>query len=42
MFVALGMAEVVSSIPSSGGPYFWAFMLAPHDHAAFAAWATGW
>ena len=42
MFVALGMAEIVSAIPTSGGPYFWAAILAPHGHSAFAAWITGW
>lgn len=29
MFVGLGMAEIVSAIPSAGGPYFWAAILAP-------------
>lgn len=42
MFVALGMAEIVSAIPTSGGPYFWAAILAPENGAAFAAWITGW
>lgn len=42
MFVALGMAEIVSAIPSAGGPYFWAAILAPKKHAAFASWVTGW
>lgn len=42
MFVALGMAEIVSAIPSAGGPYFWAAILAPKKHAPFAAWCTGW
>lgn len=41
MFVALSMAEIVSSVPSSGGPYFWAYVLAPRSHAAFLSWATG-
>lgn len=41
-FVALGMAEIVSAIPTSGGPYFWSAMLAPPKHSAFAAWMTGW
>ena len=41
MFVALSMAEIVSSIPSSGGPYFWAYVLAPRSHAAFLSWTTG-
>ena len=42
MFVALGMAEIVSAIPTSGGPYFWAAILAPKHGSAFAAWITGW
>lgn len=42
-FVALGMAEIVSAIPTSGGPYFWAAILAPDGkRSAFAAWVTGW
>ena len=42
MFVGLGMAEIVSAIPTSGGPYFWAAILAPKEKAAFASWITGW
>lgn len=42
MFVALGMAEVTSAIPSAGGPYVWSAMLASKRHAAFASWVTGW
>jgi amino acid transporter len=42
MFVGLSMAEIVSSIPSAGGPYFWAAMLAPHKYSAFFSWVTGW
>lgn len=42
MVVALGMAEIVSAIPASGGPYFWAAILAPDDKAAFFSWITGW
>ncbi|KAM0801916.1 amino acid/polyamine transporter I [Usnea florida] len=41
-FVALGMAEIVSAIPTSGGPYFWAAILAPDDKSAFYSWITGW
>ena len=41
-FVGLSMAEIVSAIPTSGGPYFWAAMLAPAEHAAFFSWITGW
>ncbi|MCJ1472440.1 hypothetical protein MMC13_001088 [Lambiella insularis] len=40
--VGLGMAEIVSAIPTSGGPYFWAARLAPVSHAPFASWITGW
>ena len=40
--VGLGMAEIVSAVPTSGGPYFWAAILAPQGHAAFASWITGW
>ncbi|KAL9018019.1 MAG: hypothetical protein Q9185_004688 [Variospora sp. 1 TL-2023] len=36
------MAEILSAIPTSGGPYFWAYMLAPPEHAPFFAWITGW
>lgn len=42
MFVALGMAEIVSAIPSAGGPYFWAAILAKKKWAPFASWVTGW
>ncbi|KAK0103846.1 hypothetical protein ONS96_004955 [Cadophora gregata f. sp. sojae] len=42
MFVALGMAEIVSAIPTAGGPYYWAAILAPEKHSAFASWITGW
>lgn len=41
MFVGLGMAEIVSAIPSAGGPYFWAAILAPKKWAPFASWVTG-
>ncbi|KAI4094889.1 MAG: hypothetical protein LQ344_001934 [Seirophora lacunosa] len=36
------MAEIISAVPTSGGPYFWAYMLAPPKHAPFFAWITGW
>ena len=42
-FVALGMAEIVSAIPTAGGPYFWSAILAPgKTRSAFASWITGW
>lgn len=42
LMVATAMAEIVSAIPTSGGPYFWAALLAPPRWSAFAAWITGW
>jgi amino acid transporter len=42
MFVGLSMAEIVSAIPTSGGPYFWSAMLAPPHIAPFFSWVTGW
>ncbi len=42
MFVAMGMAEIVSAIPTAGGPYCWAAMLASAQHSAYASWITGW
>ncbi|KAK0721158.1 amino acid/polyamine transporter I [Lasiosphaeris hirsuta] len=42
LLVAIAMAEIVSAIPTSGGPYFWAAMLAPAKWSPFAAWITGW
>ncbi|PIL34552.1 transporter [Ganoderma sinense ZZ0214-1] len=40
--VGLAMAEICSAHPTSGGPYYWAAMLADPQHAAFASWTTGW
>ncbi|KAI1823370.1 amino acid/polyamine transporter I [Xylaria intraflava] len=40
--VAVAMGEIVSAIPTSGGPYFWAAMMAPPRWSPFAAWITGW
>ncbi|KAF2463538.1 amino acid transporter [Lindgomyces ingoldianus] len=42
IFVGLSMAEIVSAIPTSGGPYFWAATLAPKSQAPFWSWMTGW
>ncbi|KAF1815411.1 amino acid transporter [Eremomyces bilateralis CBS 781.70] len=42
LFVGLSMAEIVSAIPTSGGPYFWAAKLAPDHLAPFFSWVTGW
>lgn len=42
MLVGLAMAEICSAHPTSGGPYFWAAMIAKPQNAAFASWVTGW
>lgn len=42
MFVGLAMAEVVSALPSSGGPYFWASVLGGERWGPLAAFVTGW
>lgn len=42
MFVALSMAEVVSAIPTAGGPYYWAAVLAPKRISPLMSWITGW
>ncbi|RDL41472.1 Amino acid transporter [Venustampulla echinocandica] len=40
--VAMGMAELCSSMPTSGGLYYVAAVLAPPGWGPFAAWITGW
>ncbi|KAL2314278.1 putative amino-acid permease [Schizosaccharomyces pombe] len=40
--VANGMAELCSSMPTSGGLYYAAAVLAPKGWGPFAAWLTGW
>ena len=42
LFVALGMAEICSAYPTSGGLYFWAGILVPEQHKPIASWFTGW
>ncbi|KAH9995321.1 APC amino acid permease [Russula vinacea] len=42
MLVGLAMAEICSAHPTSGGPYFWAAMIAKPQGAPFASWVTGW
>lgn len=36
--VALSMAELASSMPTSGGLYYWAAALAPSGWSAYASW----
>ncbi|KAF2460121.1 amino acid permease-domain-containing protein [Lineolata rhizophorae] len=40
--VAMSMAELCSSMPTSGGLYYAAAVLAPKGWGPFAAWITGW
>ncbi|KAF2442080.1 amino acid transporter [Karstenula rhodostoma CBS 690.94] len=40
--VACSMAELCSSMPTSGGLYYAAAVLAPEGWGPFAAWVTGW
>jgi Amino acid permease len=40
--VAMGMAELCSSMPTSGGLYYASAVLAPPGYGPFAAWVTGW
>ncbi|EMC93424.1 hypothetical protein BAUCODRAFT_133352 [Baudoinia panamericana UAMH 10762] len=40
--VAASMAELCSSMPTSGGLYYAAAVLAPPGWGPFAAWMTGW
>ncbi|KAG5128513.1 hypothetical protein JHK82_029348 [Glycine max] len=42
MLVALSMAEICSSYPSTGGLYYWSAKLAGPRWAPFASWITGW
>ncbi|GAQ80863.1 amino acid transporter protein [Klebsormidium nitens] len=41
-FVALAMAEICSSYPTTGSLYFWAAHLAGPAWGPFAAWLTAW
>ncbi|KAJ7153070.1 amino acid/polyamine transporter I [Mycena crocata] len=41
MFVALSMAELASSMPTSAGLYYFAARLAPPKYAPLASWITG-
>ncbi|MCJ1422938.1 hypothetical protein MMC29_000818 [Sticta canariensis] len=40
--VAMSMAELCSSMPTSGGLYYASAVLAPPGYGPFAAWLTGW
>ncbi|PGH30292.1 hypothetical protein GX50_06951 [[Emmonsia] crescens] len=40
--IAMSMAELCSAMPTSGGLYYAAAVLAPPKYGPFAAWFTGW
>ncbi|KAF7445947.1 Amino acid permease [Pyrenophora tritici-repentis] len=40
--IAMGMAELCSSMPTSGGLYYASAVLAPGKWGPFASWLTGW
>ncbi|KAJ7643302.1 amino acid/polyamine transporter I [Mycena polygramma] len=40
--VALSMAELASSMPTSAGLYYFSAKMAPERHAPLASWITGW
>ena len=40
--VAMGMAEICSAMPTSGGLYYASAVLAPPGWGPLAAWVTGW
>ncbi|KAJ6624886.1 amino acid transporter [Mycena sp. CBHHK59/15] len=42
MSVALSMAELASSMPTSAGLYYFSAKMAPPKYAALASWITGW
>ncbi|KAF9529007.1 amino acid/polyamine transporter I [Crepidotus variabilis] len=42
MFIALSMAELASSMPTSAGLYYFAAKLAPERYSPLASWITGW
>ncbi|KAG6902007.1 hypothetical protein C0995_005654 [Termitomyces sp. Mi166 len=42
MTVALSLAELTSSMPTSAGLYYFSSKLAPPEYAPLASWITGW
>ncbi|KAG9224254.1 hypothetical protein CCMSSC00406_0004753 [Pleurotus cornucopiae] len=40
--IALSMAELASSMPTSAGLYYFSAKLAPPKYSALASWITGW
>ncbi|KAI0754561.1 amino acid transporter [Daedaleopsis nitida] len=42
MCIAVSMAELASSMPTSAGLYYFSAKLAPERYSALASWITGW
>ncbi|KDQ52508.1 hypothetical protein JAAARDRAFT_184077 [Jaapia argillacea MUCL 33604] len=42
MTIALCLAELASSMPTSAGLYYFSAKLAPAEYSALASWITGW
>ncbi|PWN27925.1 amino acid transporter [Jaminaea rosea] len=42
MAIAASLAEICAVLPSTGGPYHWAFALAPKKHQVGLAYFAGW
>jgi len=42
LLVGMGMAEVCSAYPTSGGMYYWSAKLAPGESGPVWSWFTGW
>ncbi|KAK3389330.1 amino acid/polyamine transporter I [Podospora didyma] len=40
--VALSLGELASRYPTSAGPYYWSFQLAPHNVRTLLSFITGW
>ncbi|KAK1749832.1 putative amino acid permease [Echria macrotheca] len=40
--VALSLGELASRYPTSAGPYYWSFQLAPHKVRTLLSFITGW
>ena len=40
--IALSLAELASKFPTSAGPYYWSFQVAPPRMRTFVSYITGW
>ncbi|CAM6083811.1 unnamed protein product [Calypogeia fissa] len=42
LFLAVSMAEICSAYPTTGGLYYWSYMLSGRKWGPLGAWLTGW